>query len=62
MNNFKFYNFLSAEVDLRNGFKKISKGEKLDKEDKEALSEIIKMINEFITDKNLYDDFFIEKQ
>lgn len=54
MNNCKFYNFLSAKVDMQNGFEKIKKGEILDKEDQEALNDILNMVITFIAETETF--------
>lgn len=62
MGNCKFYHFLSAKVDLENGFKKIKNGEVLDKTDEEALRDILNMVIGFIAEESDLNKFFIEYQ
>lgn len=62
MDNYKFYHFLSAKVDLENGFKKIKNGEVLDKIDEEALRDILNMVIGFIAEESDLNKSFIEYQ
>lgn len=58
MYNFKYYHFLAAETDIKEGFEKIKRGEMLDREDEESLKNILDMVITFIAE----NETFIEKQ